>query len=178
MPDVEAGETRYAIEIPAGLSILAYGDPNAEVAGLDDFTRDRSAGRPDRPPGVSDHGRMRDGDDDGRRSGGRFVPGGGRSVPDGRLFLRGVLLPARWGCVAIEAGWVVTEVGRQPWIIHGVMRTSEAVTPIDGALGSMLVYTGALPLPRRHRRPAPAGTSSDTARDAEELAVEAEATDP
>ena len=34
------------------------------------------------------------------------------------------------GFVAIEAGWTVTEVGRQPWIIHGVMRTSEAVTPM------------------------------------------------
>jgi cytochrome d ubiquinol oxidase subunit I len=34
--------------------------------------------------------------------------------------------------VAIEAGWVVTEVGRQPWIIYGILRTADAVTPVPG----------------------------------------------
>ena len=36
------------------------------------------------------------------------------------------------GFVALEAGWVVTEVGRQPWVIHGILRTSEVVTPASG----------------------------------------------
>ena len=36
------------------------------------------------------------------------------------------------GFVAVEAGWIVTEVGRQPWIIYGIMKTSEAVTPMPG----------------------------------------------
>lgn len=36
------------------------------------------------------------------------------------------------GFVALEAGWVVTEVGRQPWIIYRVMRTADAVTPVTG----------------------------------------------
>ena len=40
------------------------------------------------------------------------------------------LTPA--GFIAVEAGWVVTEVGRQPWIIYGIMKTSEAVTPMPG----------------------------------------------
>jgi cytochrome d ubiquinol oxidase subunit I len=38
------------------------------------------------------------------------------------------------GFVAIEAGWMVTELGRQPWVIYGVMRTAEAVTPMPGQL--------------------------------------------
>ncbi|MCU0616485.1 MAG: cytochrome ubiquinol oxidase subunit I, partial [Gemmatimonadaceae bacterium] len=50
------------------------------------------------------------------------------------------------GFVAVEAGWTVTEVGRQPWIIQGVMRTSEAVTPMPGLvvpfLGFTLLYLG------------------------------------
>ena len=40
------------------------------------------------------------------------------------------MLCAPLGMIALEAGWVVTEVGRQPWIIRGVLRTSEAVTPM------------------------------------------------
>jgi cytochrome d ubiquinol oxidase subunit I len=43
--------------------------------------------------------------------------------------------------VAIEAGWIVTEVGRQPWIIHRIMRTTEAVTPVGGLWVSLLSYT-------------------------------------
>jgi cytochrome d ubiquinol oxidase subunit I len=43
--------------------------------------------------------------------------------------------------VAIEAGWVVTEVGRQPWIIQGVMRTAEAVTPMPGLVVPFLTFT-------------------------------------
>ena len=141
IPDVEAGKTRYAIEIPTALSIMAYGDPNAEVIGLDDF---KPADRPDvrvvHPAfqimvgcgmammGVSLWG--------------AFLAWRRKSVPDARLFLRAVLLASPLGMVAIEAGWVVTEVGRQPWIIHGILRTSEAVTPVEGILGSFIVYTG------------------------------------
>jgi cytochrome d ubiquinol oxidase subunit I len=43
------------------------------------------------------------------------------------------------GLLAVEAGWVVTEVGRQPWIIYGVMRVSEAVTPMPGLIVSFWV---------------------------------------
>ena len=65
------------------------------------------------------------------------------------------------GFLAVEAGWMVTEFGRQPWIIYGVMRTSEAVTPREGIglllLVSVLVYvvlaasTAFLLLGRRQR---------------------------
>jgi cytochrome d ubiquinol oxidase subunit I len=55
------------------------------------------------------------------------------------------LLKAIWwsaplGFVAIEAGWTVTELGRQPWIIHGVMRTSEAVTPMPGLVVPFVLF--------------------------------------
>jgi len=45
------------------------------------------------------------------------------------------------GFICTEAGWVVTEVGRQPWIIQGVMRTAEAVTPMPGLVVPFLVFT-------------------------------------
>ena len=56
------------------------------------------------------------------------------------------LLVALAGCaplgfVALEAGWVVTEVGRQPWVIYGVMRTADAVTPVASVWGSLLAFT-------------------------------------
>ena len=38
------------------------------------------------------------------------------------------------GFVAVEAGWIVTEVGRQPWIIYNIMRTAEAVSPVPGQI--------------------------------------------
>ena len=47
----------------------------------------------------------------------------------------------RSGFIAIEAGWTVTEVGRQPWIIYGVMRTAEAVTPMPGLVVPFLLFT-------------------------------------
>ncbi|MBF8258495.1 MAG: cytochrome bd-type quinol oxidase subunit 1, partial [Actinobacteria bacterium] len=47
-------------------------------------------------------------------------------------FLLPVILCSPLGIIAVEAGWTVTELGRQPWVIRGVMRTSEAVTPVTG----------------------------------------------
>jgi cytochrome d ubiquinol oxidase subunit I len=55
-----------------------------------------------------------------------------RPWPDDRLLLRLMVLTAPMGFVAIELGWIVTELGRQPWIIYGVMRTAESVTPMRG----------------------------------------------
>jgi cytochrome d ubiquinol oxidase subunit I len=47
-------------------------------------------------------------------------------------FLKLIVLGSPLGFIAVEAGWMVTEIGRQPWIIYGVMRTAEAVTPMPG----------------------------------------------
>jgi cytochrome d ubiquinol oxidase subunit I len=51
-----------------------------------------------------------------------------REVPSGRLFLIAAAVSGFLTFVAVEAGWIVTEVGRQPWIIYNVLRTSDAVT--------------------------------------------------
>jgi cytochrome d ubiquinol oxidase subunit I len=50
-------------------------------------------------------------------------------------------MAAPLGFVGIEAGWVVTEVGRQPWIIDHVMRTAESVTPMPGLWIPMSTFT-------------------------------------
>jgi cytochrome d ubiquinol oxidase subunit I len=60
---------------------------------------------------------------------------------DSRWFLRSLVLAAPLGFIGIETGWVVTEVGRQPWIIQGFMRTSEAVTPMPGLFVPFITFT-------------------------------------
>jgi cytochrome d ubiquinol oxidase subunit I len=62
-------------------------------------------------------------------------------LPDGKWLLRALAAAGPLGFVAIEAGWVVTEVGRQPWIIYGVMRTEEAVTPMRWIAAPFVVFT-------------------------------------
>ncbi|HMG09595.1 MAG TPA: cytochrome ubiquinol oxidase subunit I, partial [Mucilaginibacter sp.] len=56
-------------------------------------------------------------------------------------FLKMFIFATPAGFIALEAGWTVTEVGRQPWIIQGVMRTSEAVTPMPGIQYSFYLFT-------------------------------------
>ena len=51
-----------------------------------------------------------------------------------RGFLWALVAAAPLGFVAIEAGWMVTELGRQPWVIYGVLRTADAVTPMPGQM--------------------------------------------
>ncbi len=143
IPDETKGVTRYAIELPYALSILAYGDPHATVKGLNDFPTDA------RPPVAIVHISfqimvacgvammlvalwaawlyLR-----GRRN---------KSWLDSKWFLRLLVVAAPLGFIAIETGWTVTEVGRQPWIIYGVMRTREAVTPMPGLVVPFITFT-------------------------------------
>ena len=65
----------------------------------------------------------------------------GRELARHRWLLRALVLTAPMGFICTEAGWVVTEVGRQPWIIQGFMRTAEAVTPMPGLVVPFLVFT-------------------------------------
>jgi cytochrome d ubiquinol oxidase subunit I len=117
----------YGIEIPHLLSLLAFHDPNATVQGLD------SVSATDRPPvnvvrysfqtmvGIWTvlalvsvlylYVRFRR-----------------HRLPRSRWFYRAVIASGPLSVVALIAGWVTTEVGRQPWIVYRVMRTSEAVT--------------------------------------------------
>jgi cytochrome d ubiquinol oxidase subunit I len=64
-----------------------------------------------------------------------------RGVPDGKWLLRALVAAGPLGFLAIEAGWVVTELGRQPWIIYGVMRTQKAVTPMGKIAIPFVVFT-------------------------------------
>ncbi|MFV8750823.1 cytochrome ubiquinol oxidase subunit I [Nannocystaceae bacterium ST9] len=129
LPDVEARRLRGAIEIPGGLSFLAFADFDAEVTGLADIPRD------DWPPVTIVHLAFQIMVGCGFAMLGVTLLGGllwwrGREPWAERRFLLLATLAAPLGLIAVEAGWVVTEVGRQPWIIHGQMRTAEAVTPM------------------------------------------------
>jgi cytochrome d ubiquinol oxidase subunit I len=66
-----------------------------------------------------------------------------RRLPDSRAFLWTLVCAGPLAVVALEAGWVVTEVGRQPWIVYGFMRTAEAVTDAPG-IGWVFVTTLAI----------------------------------
>jgi cytochrome d ubiquinol oxidase subunit I len=59
-----------------------------------------------------------------------------RDLPRSRWFLRAAVVAAPLAMLALEAGWVTTEVGRQPWVVYGVLRTAEAVTHAHGIWGS------------------------------------------
>jgi cytochrome d ubiquinol oxidase subunit I len=139
-PDVDAGEVRYAIKIPYGLSLLAFHDPEATVKGLKDFPRK------DWPNVPIVHIAFQ-----------IMVALGtylalvslwvgwtafrGRELAGNRRLLQAITLAAPMGFIAIEAGWIVTEVGRQPWIIQGVLRTADAVTPMPGLVVPFLLFT-------------------------------------
>jgi cytochrome d ubiquinol oxidase subunit I len=140
IPDETAEVTRHAIEIPGGLSFLAFHDVNAEVRGL------KSVPRADRPPVAVVHLAFQ-----AMIACGMALLGTGllgvflqwrrRGQPLPRWFLGLVVVVAPLGLVAIEAGWTVTEVGRQPWIIYGVMRTKDAVTPMPGLIVPFLTIS-------------------------------------
>ena len=129
--DDASGQVRWGIPIPHLLSFLAYHDPDAEVRGLD------AVPAADRPPvnlvritfqamvGIGTllallslvH---------------LYRLGRRRGFPSSAWFFRMVIAAGPAAVVALIAGWVTTEVGRQPWVVYGVMRTDQAVTGADG----------------------------------------------
>lgn len=137
LPDDASRQVTWAIEIPSGLSFLAHGDPNAEVLGLDRIPVEHW------PPVAVTHGAF------------QIMVGCGvllallglsylvlrwrwPQLIESRRFLLLVLAATPLGFIAVEAGWTVTEVGRQPWIIYGVMKTADAVSPMPGLAWSLL----------------------------------------
>jgi len=66
-----------------------------------------------------------------------------RDIPTSRWFLRSVAASGVAAVVALECGWIVTEVGRQPWVVYEVMRTKDAVT---GASGVWITFSAVLVL--------------------------------
>jgi cytochrome bd ubiquinol oxidase subunit I len=65
-----------------------------------------------------------------------------RDIPRTRWFLRATALSGVAAVVALECGWIVTEVGRQPWIVYNVMRTEDAVTQASGIYVTFAVVIG------------------------------------
>lgn len=131
-PDPAAATVRWAIRIPGALSFLAFGDVNAEVAGLDRVPRDLW------PNITLTHVAFQ-----------VMVGAGAAMLVVGALYwwarwrrpgdilahrtlMWVVTLAAPLGMIALQAGWIVTEIGRQPWIIYGVMTIAAAVTTAPG----------------------------------------------
>lgn len=130
IPDEETQTMKWGIPLPGLLSFVAHDDFNAEVIGLDQIPRDEW------PPVLITHVAF------------QIMVGIGMAMaavsllffwywkrrkgvfPNWFLWTLVAFIPM--GMIAIEAGWIVTEVGRQPWIVYGIMRTKDAVTPVPG----------------------------------------------
>jgi cytochrome d ubiquinol oxidase subunit I len=130
-PDEASRTTRGAIEIPRGLSLLAFHSADAEVKGLTDFPQDEW------PPVRVVHLAFQIMTALGSimavvSAWGAWTWWHTGTLARQRLLLLALALVAPLGFVATEAGWIVTEVGRQPWIVQGVLRTADAVTPMPG----------------------------------------------
>jgi cytochrome bd ubiquinol oxidase subunit I len=138
-PDEKAETNRFAISIPRGSSLVLTHDPNGLFPGLKDV-------KPaDRPPVIPVFFAFRI-----MIAIGFFMPAA--VLLGALLWWRGALFSARWylrvmaqtwwlGFVAVIAGWVTTETGRQPWIVQGIMRTADATSPV---IGSAIAVTFAL----------------------------------
>lgn len=140
LPNDKEQRVNYAIRLPKGLSFLAKGDWNAEVQGLDKVSKE------DRPPVMITHVSFQ-----------LMVIIGfflafvsllylafsiqWRQVLTRKWWLYVVAFSTPLGFIAVEAGWTVTETGRQPWIIYGIMRTKDAVSSMPGLHYSFFVIT-------------------------------------
>jgi cytochrome d ubiquinol oxidase subunit I len=114
------------ISIPGGLSFLAFHSTSARVVGLKDFPKD------ERPPVTLTFVAF------------RIMVGLGflfllltiigwfkrKNLENNPRYLKIMLFSIPLPYIAIEFGWIVTEVGRQPWIVYGMMKTADAVSPI------------------------------------------------
>jgi cytochrome d ubiquinol oxidase subunit I len=130
-PDEKAETNRFEISIPRGASLILRHDPNGLFAGL------KSVPPSERPPVIPVFFAF------------RIMVGIGLIMIAGGLlgawlWWRGRLFDTRWylwpaskswwmGFVAVIAGWVVTESGRQPWVVQGIQRTADAISPVPGA---------------------------------------------
>jgi cytochrome d ubiquinol oxidase subunit I len=165
-PDPASGTVRYGIRIPKLLSLLVHLDPDAPVEGLDAFP---PADRPDPRLVHTFFDLMVVSFIIMLAAAAWFwwLRWRRREVPLDTWPLRALLIASPFGMIALESGWLVTEFGRQPWIIRGFMRVSEGVTPQSGVslvLFTFLVVYLALTagLLKLLLRPAATGTGNDT----------------
>lgn len=125
------GEVRGGIEIPDLLSLLAFHDPDATVEGLGAVPED------DRPPvnvvRMAFHAMVGIGSALALLALLYLITWWRhRRPPRSRWFYRAAVIAGPAAMVALEAGWITTEVGRQPWIVYEVMRVEDAVTGASG----------------------------------------------
>lgn len=140
IPDEKNKKVDYGIKIPGLLSFMAHGDFSKEVTGLDQIKPE------DHPPVAITHYAF------------QIMVGLGMTMMTiALLYFLALWKKKKWlqsdwllklfvaatplGFIAVEAGWTVTEVGRQPWIIYNVMRTADAVTPMPGIGYSFYLFT-------------------------------------
>ena len=140
IPNDETRTTSYALQIPRGLSLLLADNSNARVAGLEEFPQ------PDWPNVRIVHWSFDLMVASGMAMLALAVWSGWLWWRNGtwashRWLLRALVAAGPLGFLAIETGWVVTEAGRQPWIIYGVMRTRDAVTPMPWIVAPFIVFT-------------------------------------
>jgi len=140
VPDVANQKVNYAVELPGMLSLMVNDKFDSEVIGLDKIPVN------DQPPVAVTHYAFQ-----------IMVALGMAMLGISLLYLIALFKWKQWltkdwflkifvlatplGFIAVEAGWTVTEVGRQPWIIQGIMRTADAVTPMPGIIYSFYLFT-------------------------------------
>jgi len=139
IPNPATGRTDLAIEIPKALSFLAFYDANAQVVGLDAFKPE------DRPNPIPVHIAF------------QLMVGIGfglgflglaywiwawlrRAFPTTRWLLWAIVAAGPVSVVGMESGWIVTEMGRQPWIVHGLIRTADAATSAPGLATTFVIF--------------------------------------
>ena len=137
---LDDGEVKYAIKIPYALSILAHFNPTAEVIGLDQFPEDET-------PPLYIHYLF----DIMVTIGMSMVALSGLywlgkmlkwSFVDSRWYRRLIVLGGPASILAIEAGWWLAEVGRQPWILRGIMRVEDAATTSPHVDIMLILFAG------------------------------------
>ncbi len=139
-PDVAARETRFAVHVPYALSLLAFHDPHAVVKGLDQI-----------PVSEWPNVRAVHLSFDVMVAAGTYLAlvalwtgwlaWRRADLAHNRRLMRALALATPLGFIAVEAGWMVTELGRQPWVIYGVLKTADAVTPMPGLMVPFLTFT-------------------------------------
>lgn len=133
-------KVKYAIKIPFALSILAHGNPNSEVFGLNDFQKDET-------PPLYIHYLF-----DAMVTIGMLLLILSFAYIVG-LWRKWRFIGSKWyrlliviggplSILAIEAGWWLDEVGRQPWVLRGIMKTTDAATSSDQVDTMLILFAG------------------------------------
>jgi len=139
MPDTPRAKLLDPIVVPKILSYLAYGDPRAKVIGLNDIPAR------DRPPVEVVYYAYHIMVGLGTIFAGVLALGAlllwRRQLFTSRWYLWALMLIMPFPYIANEAGWTVTEVGRQPWLVYGLMRTTEGVTPATNVSAGETIFT-------------------------------------